>query len=198
MRTVCDCFPDLKENLLSRQASYSANPDKPAPEGPNFSLEVKIVSIGDLDELVECEKSGHKFIISEPTFVGGRNIAPWPLEYLLAGAVGCFAAVFAFYAAKLAVSYDSFEATARTYFDARGHMMPDAPFSGFQRVELAIRVVSDEPEYRLKEVEQLALKGCPGLNTLRQPVPVSSVLTIAKPRSPMDRGSTVASGSVPR
>ena len=103
-------------------------------------VEVKVTSIGQLNELVETKKSGHKFIISEPVHVGGQNCAPTPLEFLLSGAVGCYAAVFAFYAAKMGVAYDSFEAVARTNFDVRGHMMPDAPPSGFQKVTIEIDV----------------------------------------------------------
>jgi uncharacterized OsmC-like protein len=48
-------------------------------------VEVKVTSIGQLNELVECKKSGHKFIISEPVHVGGQNVAPTPLEFMLAG-----------------------------------------------------------------------------------------------------------------
>ena len=178
MVRICDCFPGLKENVAGREARYTDNPEAAAPDGPHAALTVKVVSVGDLDELVHCERSGHKFVISEPTYVGGRNIAAWPLEYLLGGAVGCFAAVFAFYAAKLGVDYDSFEATVRTNLDLRGHMIPDAPPSGFQGIELDLRVVSDAPEERLKEVERLALKGCPGIDTLRRPMSVESKLTV--------------------
>jgi uncharacterized OsmC-like protein len=88
--------------------------------------------------------------------------------------------VFAFYAAKMGVAYDSFEAVARTNFDVRGHMMPDAPPSGFQKVTIEIAVRSDAPVEKLKEVERLALAGCPGIATLRDPVPVESSLTITR------------------
>jgi len=97
---------------------------------------------------------------------------------LLSGAVGCYAAVFAFYAAKLGVNYESFEAVARTNFDVRGHMMPDAPPSGFQKVTIAIAVKSDAPPEKLAEIERLALAGCPGIATLRDPVAVETTLTV--------------------
>jgi uncharacterized OsmC-like protein len=181
MVKVCDCFPELKAITDAREQRYRNHPEKPAPEGPQSFVEVKVTSIGQLNELVECKKSGHKFIISEPRHVGGQNVAPTPLEFLLAGAVGCYAAVFAFYAAKLGVTYDSFEAVARTDFDVRGHMMPDAPPSGFQKVTIAISVVSDAPRDKLEEVERLALEGCPGISTLQRPVPVESSLTVARP-----------------
>jgi uncharacterized OsmC-like protein len=180
MVKVCDCFPELKIITEARERRYRAHPDGPAPEGPQSFVEVKVTSIGQLNELVDCKKSGYKFMISEPEHVGGQNCAPTPLEFLLSGAVGCYAAVFAFYAAKLAVPYERFEAVARTAFDARGHMIPGAPSSGFQKVAIRIRVVSDAPEEKLREVERLSLEGCPGISTLREPVPVETRLEVMR------------------
>src|SRR4051794_1533407 len=180
MAAVCDCFPELKTVTDAREARYRADPSKRAPEGPQSSLEVTVTSIGNLNESVSTRNSGQRFIISEPKHVGGVADAPTPLEFLLSGAVGCYAAVFAFYAAKLGVSYDSFEAVARTDFDVRGHMMADAPTSAFQKVTISISVVSDAPEDKLKEVERLSFEGCPGINTLRQPVPVETRLTVTR------------------
>jgi uncharacterized OsmC-like protein len=177
MPAVCDCFPELKSVTAAREARYRSDPGKAAPEGPQSSLEIKVTSIGHLDERVETRNRRH-FIISEPKHVGGIADAPTPLEYLLSGAVGCYAAVFAFYAAKLGVNYESFEAVARTNFDVRGHMMPDAPPSGFQKVTIAIAVKSDAPPEKLAEIERLALAGCPGIATLRDPVSVETTLTV--------------------
>jgi uncharacterized OsmC-like protein len=178
MVKVCDCFPELKEITEAREQRYRTSPAQKAPEGPQSYVEVKVISIGQLNELVECKRSGYKFIISEPVHVGGQNVAPSPLEFLLSGAVGCYAAVFAFYAAKMGVSYDSFEAVARTTMDVRGHMMPDAPPSGFQKVTIEISVVSDASAEKLAEIERLSLEGCPGINTLRHPVPVETRLNV--------------------
>ena len=180
MVRVCDCFPELKEITEARERRYRAAPEKPAPEGPQSFVEVKVTSIGQLNELVECRKSGHTFIISEPKHVGGQNVAPTPLEFLLSGAVGCYAAVFAFYAAKMGVDYESFEATARADFDVRGHMIPDAPPSGFRTMTIDMKIVSDAPAESLAEIERLALAGCPGIATLRNPVEVTSTLAVTR------------------
>src|SRR5258708_6044530 len=146
MAKVCDCFPELKDVTEARERRYRAHPDKPAPEGPQSYVEVKVTSIGQLNELVETKKSGYKFIISEPVHVGGQNCAPTPLEFLLSGAVGCYAAVFAFYAAKLGVAYDSFEAVARTGFDVRGHMIADAPKAALHKGAISSTAQSDAPD----------------------------------------------------
>ena len=85
MAKVCDCFPQLKEITDARERRYRADPEKPAPEGPQSFVEVKVTSIGELNELVECKRSGFKSVISEPPHVGGQNCAPSPLEFLLSG-----------------------------------------------------------------------------------------------------------------
>jgi len=175
---VCECCPELKTVTGAREARYRADPAKKAPEGPQSSLEIKVTSIGNLNERVETRNSKQTFIISEPKHVGGIADAPTPLEFLLSGAVGCYAAVFAFYAAKMGVNYESFEAVARTNFDVRGHMMPDAPFSGFQKVTIDMNVKSDAPLETLREIERLALAGCPGIATLREPVPIETTLKL--------------------
>ena len=79
MTKVCDCFSELKAITAARETRYRAHPDKPAPEGPHSYAEVKVTSIGQLNELVEAKRSGHKFIISEPVHVGGQSVAPSPL-----------------------------------------------------------------------------------------------------------------------
>src|SRR5689334_14762551 len=178
MLAICDCFPELRRVTDAREARYRVEPEAKAPHGPQSSLEIKVTSIGNLNERVETRNSGRHFIISEPKHVGGLADAPTPLEFLLSGAVGCYAAVFAFYAAKMGVDYESFEAVARTNFDVRGHVMPDAPPSGFQKVTIAIEVKSDAPPEKLREIERLALDGCPGIATLRDPVAVETTLTV--------------------
>jgi hypothetical protein len=44
-----------------------------------------------------------------------------------------------------------------------------------------MRIVSDAPAEKLQEIERLALAGCPGIATLRNPVTVASSLSLARP-----------------
>ena len=174
-----DFLPQLKEVTIAREARYLGEAaDKPAPEGPHSTVHVKVTSVGELNERAESMKSGIAWTISEPKHVGGLANAPTPLEYLLSGAVGCFAAVFAFYAAKHDVAYDAFEATALAELNVSGHMIEDAPPSGFRKVTLDVRVGSDAPREQLERILELALAGCPGIATLRDPVALESRLTV--------------------
>jgi uncharacterized OsmC-like protein len=168
----------LRELTLAREARYLGDAaGKPAPEGPHSTVHVRVTSVGELNEEARSMKSGRTWTISEPEHVGGLADAPTPLEYLLSGAVGCFAAVFAFYAAKLDVPYESFEATALAELDVRGHMIEGAPPSGFRSVRIDVSVESDAPREDLERVHRLALAGCPGIATLRDPVAIDSTLT---------------------
>ena len=135
----------------------------PLSEGPG---------VADLDlappVLLGVRTLDRRFIeisFSEPVHVGGLADAPTPLEYLLSGAMGCFAAVFAFYAAKWDVSYDTFEASAKAELDVRGHMMEDAPPSGFRRITVQVDIgVSETPDQEaLERVMQASMRGCPGI-----------------------------------
>jgi len=169
----------LREVTLARESRYRSDAaDKAAPEGPYSTVRVRVTSVGELNEEALSLKSGRTWTISEPEHVGGFANAPTPLEYLLSGAVGCFAAVFAFYAAKLDVPYESFEATAVADFDVRGHMIEDAPPSGFKSVHIDVAVKSNALRRQLERVHQLALAGCPGIATLRDPVTIESTLQL--------------------
>jgi len=169
----------LREVTLARAERYSGEAaGNPAPEGPQSTVHVRVHSVGELNEEAQSLKSGRTWTISEPEHVGGLANAPTPLEYLLSGAVGCFAAVFAFYAAKLDVPYDAFDVTALATFDARGHVLEDAPPSGFRSVRLDVAVESQAPREQLERVHELALAGCPGIATLRDPVAIDSSLDV--------------------
>jgi len=178
---VSACFPALKKVTLEREARYVEHPTAAAPQGPQSTVEVAVRSIGKLNELASSLKSGRTWVISEPPHVGGLANAPTPLEYLLSGAMGCFAAVFAFYAAKWDVEYDTFEASAKAELDVRGHMMEDAPPSGFRRVTIRVDVgVAGTPDHAgLERVLEAAMRGCPGISTLRDPVVFETDLNVS-------------------
>ena len=177
---VSACFPVLKKVTLEREARYIEDPDATAPQGPQSTVEVAVRSVGELNEVASSLKSGRTWVISEPPHVGGLANAPTPLEYLLSGALGCFAAVFAFYAAKWDVKYDTFEASAKADLDVRGHMMEDAPPSGFRRVTIQVEVgVSEQPDQEaLERVLEAAMQGCPGISTLRDPVFLEAAMNV--------------------
>lgn len=177
---MCACLPRIREITLEREARYIADPHAAAPHGPQSTVEVEVTSVGELNEQARSLKSGREWVISEPTHVGGLANAPTPLEYLLSGVLGCFAAVFAFYAAKHEVDFHAFNVKGTARMDVRGHMMADAPPAGFQSVDIAVTVRSDAPDEKLQQMLDLAMAGCPGIDTLRSPVDLRPTLTVQR------------------
>ncbi len=177
---MCECLPRIRQITLEREARYIRDPEAAAPLGPQSTVEVQVTSIGELNEQARSLKSGREWIISEPAHVGGLANAPTPLEYLLSGVLGCFAAVFAFYASKYEVDFHAFDVKGVARMDVRGHMMEDAPPAGFRSVDIAVTVKSDAPEDKLQHVLDLAMAGCPGIDTLRSPVELRPSLTVQR------------------
>ena len=169
----------LREVTLAREERYRGEAaEKQAPEGPHSTVHVRVTSVGGLNEEARSMKSGRTWTISEPEHVGGLADAPTPLDGLRPlGSATRETAVVAFYAAKLDVPYESFEATALAELDVRGHMIEGAPPSGFESVRIDVSVESDAPREDLECVHELALAGCPGIATLRDPVAIDSTLT---------------------
>lgn len=167
---VCECFAHVREVSLGRIERFIDDPDQASPVGPQSTVEVTIEAIGGLNELATSRKSGRQWIISEPAHVGGKADAPSPLEYMLSGAIGCFSAVFAFYAALDGVNYDTFVVDATAVLDVRGHVLEDAPPSGFQSVHLDIKVGGADHPDRLDAILEKSMRGCPGIRTFEDPV----------------------------
>jgi organic hydroperoxide reductase OsmC/OhrA len=57
-------------------------------------------------------------------------------------------------------------------------MMEDAPPSGFRTVRLEIRITGGDRE-RLEDVLGQALRGCPGIRTLQDPVALDVQLDVS-------------------
>ena len=54
------------------------------------------------------------------------------------------------------------------------------PRAAYAACSALLRVTSDAPEDKLREVERLAFAGCPGISTLRAPVPVETRLEVTR------------------
>ena len=76
MPAVCDCFPELNSVTAAREARYRSDRGKPAPEGPQSSLEIKVTSIGNLNERVETRN------IVAKVFCGRRDCTRYRPEWL--------------------------------------------------------------------------------------------------------------------
>lgn len=119
------------------------------------------------------------FETDSPTFMGGSGKLPGPMHYCFYGLASCYTATFATMAAMLGIELKKL--TTRVEADvnfSRVFGISDDPV--MEEVRVILKVVSDAPEDKIKEAENLAIQRCPVVFTLKNPVKFSPSLEIEK------------------
>lgn len=108
--------------------------------------------------------------IDEPVDFGGSNEGPNPVEYLLAGAAGCFAIGFEIFASRQDVKLEQLS------IDIEGNL-DLATFFGFVDGErgitqpvIKLKVMADAPREKIKKIAEQALEASVVLNSLKAKV----------------------------
>lgn len=117
----------------------------------------------------------------EPVELGGTDGAPNPVEAVLAALGSCQAIVYRAYASVLGLRLDEVRVDAIGDVDLRGLLGAAPVAAGLQRVSFRTRLVSPEPEEKLRELARLVEARCPVLDTLRLPIEVAGILELAAP-----------------
>lgn len=124
---------------------------------------------------------GFEVAHDEPVELGGTNAAPNPVEAVLAALGSCQAIVYRAYASVLGLRLDEVRVDAIGDLDLRGLVGAAPVTAGLQRIAFRTRIVSPEPEEKLRELARIVEARCPVLETLRLPVDVSGILELARP-----------------
>ena len=95
------------------------------------------------------------FEVDSPTFMGGGGKFPGPMHYCFYGLASCYTATFATMAAMLGIELK-------------------------KEVRLILNVVSDAPEDKIREAEELAIQRCPVVFTLKNPVKLTPSIKISR------------------
>lgn len=109
----------------------------------------------------------------EPSQRGGVDKAPAPIEVMMASLGQCLATVHAYLASLRGLRLKAVEVDARCYIDQRGvYDLIAAENRGFDRIVYDVRIDSDEPEEKIKELVLAAERSCPAHGTLRRACPM--------------------------
>lgn len=120
--------------------------------------------------------------IDEPPGLGGEDQGPTPVELLLLALGSCQEIVYAAYAEQLGIQLDAIEIELTGMLDLRGFLGLDPSVRpGFRQIEARVRLVSPEPESRLRELADLVERFCPVQDMLTNPVPITTTLAIERP-----------------
>jgi len=129
--------------------------------------------------IIKFEGGQAIFEMDNPTFMGGSGKLPGPMHYCFYGLASCYTGIFASMASMLGIKLKKL--TARVEADINFSQvfgLEDQPI--MEEVRITLNVVSDAPEDKIKEAEALALKRCPVVYTLRNPVKLTPKLEISK------------------
>lgn len=128
---------------------------------------------------IKFEGGQTTFEVDNPTFMGGGGNLPGPMHYCFFGLASCYAGTFATMAAMLGIELKKL--TTRVEADVNFSRVFDAGDQPImEEVRVILRVVSEAPEEKIKEVEALALQRCPVVFTLRNPVKLTPSLEMLR------------------
>lgn len=123
---------------------------------------------------VHTRSKPYVFTKDEPSILLGNDKGANPVEYLLAGLVGCVTTGLVAHAAARGVRIDSIESTIEGDIDLQGLLQIDEKVNpGYRGINISFKIESDAPEETLQELIELAQKSSPVANTVSRPTPVN-------------------------
>ena len=123
-------------------------------------------------------KEGERVIESDfAPFMGGKGLAPDPIQYCLYGMAACFAGTFVSLATMEGIALRKLRIAVENKVDlTRTLGLSNNPV--VEGVELTLEVESDATREKLEEIESLAKERCPGVYCLVNPIPLTTRLSI--------------------
>ncbi len=112
--------------------------------------------------------------IDEPPSLGGEDAGPNPVEYILAGFMGCMNVVVHMVARERGVKINSLEVDASGPLDpTRLEGKPTEERAGYQSIELVFTIDADASEEEIAEIVRIAETRCPVSDNLSNPTPIT-------------------------
>jgi uncharacterized OsmC-like protein len=162
--------PRVKEVADRQIKERSAGP---RAESPRPVTTVKSWALGDLQFRATVE--GHSFVSDEGEHGAGRDAAPAPLRYFLAGIVMCHEVWTVKSAVVLGIELEKLECEISGYVGPGGPGEPDDA-SAFSRLTYRMSIHSPAAAEQIKTIVDQAARRCPAFATARRAVPIELTL----------------------
>lgn len=166
---------NLKKSLLNLIQSIQNDPDQ---------AQAVFKARSTLKEGFQTEVNvrDFSFLSDEPEELGGTNLGPNPVEYVLGAFAACQEIVIKAYATVLGIEVESVRVDVEGDLDLHGFLNLTDERAGFTGVRYKTTIVSPEndPE-KLQTLEELSVRRCPVLDIIRNPVPLKGFVAFEKP-----------------
>ena len=139
-----------------------------SPEGDKLFIEKLVAKSSQIDNLrVKTQVNGFVMECDEPKELGGTNLAPRPIDLLLASLANCLEISALLYFSFSTLKVDSVKVTIETEIDKRAILNhKDAPLPGFHYFKIIWDINSNENEKQVKKIIDKVEKFCPISGTL--------------------------------
>jgi uncharacterized OsmC-like protein len=164
---------DLKE-IVSRRIDLF----KRKPEAAIYRPRVSSRHVKDL--YTETTVRDHLVKADYPEPAGGGNMAPNPVELLLAAFAACIESAFYEFAVHEGLTVNSISAEIEGALDLRGLFMIDDIPAGFKGLTYHFTIESPDDEGRVRDLAERVIAHCPVVDSLINPTPVSGTININK------------------
>ncbi|MCC5941776.1 MAG: OsmC family protein [Balneolaceae bacterium] len=124
------------------------------------------------------------FLSDEPKELGGTDLGPNPVEYVLGAFAACQEIVIKAYASVLGIDVNSVKVEAEGNLDLHGFLNLNDERPGFNSVSFKTVIETSEtnPE-KLKQLELFSVNRCPVLDIIKNPVPVNGKIEFLNPKT---------------
>ena len=140
-----------------------------------FDAHATLVGVTEVD----VATGRHTFKVDEPEVLGGTDLAPNPVQLILASLGSCQAITYQVWAAKLGIALEGVEARVEGDLDLRGFLgVDDCVRPGFTRIRLFVSLRGPEAEERYEELVVAVNRHCPVLDIVANPVPIEREVKI--------------------
>ena len=161
----------LKNKLLNLIKGIQENPDI-----ANATFRAK----SKLEEgfLAEVKTRDFNFVSDEPADLGGTDLGPNPVEYVLGAFAACQEIVIKAYATVLDIDLKSVAVEVEGHLDLHGFLNLTDQRAGFTSLSYKTTVETKEKDAeKLQLLEELSVTRCPVLDIIQNPVEVTGSVT---------------------
>ncbi len=119
------------------------------------------------------------FEMDHAVFAGGGGNLPAPLQFGFFWIASCFAGTYAIVAAFKGIKLEKLSTKVEADINwTQVFGIQSMPI--MEAVRVYVKVKANATEAQLKEVADIAMQNCPAIATLKNPIPVTSHLTLEK------------------
>lgn len=120
---------------------------------------------------VHVRAGHHRFVVDEPTDLGGTDLASNPIEYALASLGACQAITYRFWSEKLGIAFERLCIEVDGSIDFRGLLgLSDEVRPGFEKVHVTVRISGPAAPEDYARLQEAVESHCPMLDVFRNRV----------------------------